>query len=62
MTVGQWEDAFIGDNVSLVRPWNVDAARAALRFLETFEMVPDNAPTYLGISPTIDKVPNADGE
>jgi hypothetical protein len=66
MGVNDWRDTFVGDNGRLVRPWNEVAAVAALRLVKSLEeghgMVPDNAPAFLGYSPTLDKVPHATGK
>lgn len=67
MNVNEWEDACDrGDSVRVVPWWNVPHARAALQLVKSLEedhgMVPDNAPAYLGYSPTLDKVPHADSE
>ena len=67
MNVNEWEDACDrGDSVRVVTWWNALHARAALQLVKSLEeghgMVPDNAPAYLGYSPTLDKVPYADSE
>lgn len=59
--LNKWEDACDrGDSVRLVPWWNAPHARAALQFVKSIEegrwMDPDNAPAFLGFSPTLDKV------